>query len=181
MAALRKGSLATGGPTTIREAAKLLIDGIRSGAIRTRSGRRVQAERRSATCEEALRRRILPRMGHMLVVEVTRGDVQRFVDHLLATGHACRARSATRVNPLRVIYRQAMLYGEVAVNPTIGLQLPAVRGTRDRVAAPEEAARLLELVPDQRPGDLGHRDVRRAAARRDARAALVRHRLRARR
>ena len=40
-----------------------------------------------------------------------------------------------------------MLYGEVAVNPTTGLELPAVRGTRERIAAPEEAARLLEPCP----------------------------------
>src|SRR3954447_16952763 len=36
----------------------------------------------------------------------------------------------------------------VSVNPTTGLQLPAVRGRRDRVAAPQEAAKLLELVPE---------------------------------
>jgi len=48
-----------------------------------------------------------------------------------------------------VIFRQAMIYGDVAVNPTTGVQLPAVRGKRDRVAAAEEAARLIELVPDQ--------------------------------
>ena len=147
MAALRKGSLATGGPTTIREAAELLLDGIRSGAIRTRSGDEYKPSA-IRNYEEALRRRILPRMGHMLVVEITRGDVQRFVDHLLTTGlHASTIRNT--LNPLRLIYRQAMLYGEVAVNPTTGLQLPAVRGTRDRVAAPEEAARLLELAPDK--------------------------------
>jgi integrase len=147
MAALRKGTLAAGGPTTIRDAAAVLMAGIRSGAIRTRSGDEYKPSARR-NYDEALRRRVLPRMGHMLVVEVTRGDVQRFVDSLLASGIAPSTIRNT-VNPLRVIFRQALLYGEVAVNPTVGVQLPAVRGKRDRVAAPEEAARLLELVPDQ--------------------------------
>ena len=35
----------------------------------------------------------------------------------------------------------------MAVNPTAGLELPAVRGRRDRIAAPEEAARLLNALP----------------------------------
>jgi integrase len=147
LSALRKGTRAGGSPTTIREAAIALMAGIRSGAIRTRSGDEYKPSARR-NYDEALKRRVLPLMGHMLIVEVTRGDVQRFVDRLLATGISPSTIRNT-VNPLRVIYRQAMLYGEVAVNPTIGVQLPAVRGKRDRVAAPEEAARLLELVPER--------------------------------
>ena len=85
LAALRKGTRAGGSPTTIREAAAALVTGIRSGAIRTRSGDEYKPSARR-NYEEALRKRILPRMGHMLIVEVTRGDVQRFVDHLLASG-----------------------------------------------------------------------------------------------
>jgi integrase len=35
----------------------------------------------------------------------------------------------------------------VAANPTTGLALPAVRGRRDRVARPEEAAALIDALP----------------------------------
>jgi len=49
--------------------------------------------------------------------------------------------------PLRAIYKQAMEVGVVAVNPTTGLKMPAVRGGRDRIAAPEECARLLDALP----------------------------------
>ncbi|MDP8943141.1 MAG: site-specific integrase [Actinomycetota bacterium] len=38
--------------------------------------------------------------------------------------------------------------GELAVNPTTGLELPAVRGKRDRIASPEEAAALIAAVPE---------------------------------
>ena len=51
--------------------------------------------------------------------------------------------------PLRVIFRRAVARGELAVNPTTGLELPAVRGTRDRIASPAEAAKLLEALPDR--------------------------------
>jgi integrase len=48
--------------------------------------------------------------------------------------------------PPRAIYRRALSRGEVAVNPTAGLEMPAVR-SRDRVAAPAEAAQLIAAVP----------------------------------
>lgn len=35
------------------------------------------------------------------------------------------------------------------MNPTAALELPAVRGVRDRIAAPEEAARLLAALSDE--------------------------------
>src|SRR5205807_2695119 len=53
----------------------------------------------------------------------------------------------TTLNLLRNIYRRALQRGEVAVNPTTGLEMPAVRGGRDRIASPDEAARLLAALP----------------------------------
>ncbi len=49
--------------------------------------------------------------------------------------------------PLRVIFRRALLRGEIAVNPTTGLDLPPVRGKRERVATPAEAAALIDALP----------------------------------
>jgi integrase len=51
--------------------------------------------------------------------------------------------------PLRVIYRRAVSRGDVPLNPTTGLELPAVRGERDRVAPPEEAAALIAAAPER--------------------------------
>jgi len=45
-------------------------------------------------------------------------------------------------------FRRALARGEVAVNPTTGLELPAVRGRRDRIVAPEQAAKLLDALPE---------------------------------
>ena len=36
--------------------------------------------------------------------------------------------------PLRAIYRRVVARGEMAVNPTMGLELPAVRSKLDRIA-----------------------------------------------
>ena len=51
--------------------------------------------------------------------------------------------------PLRAIYRQALALDEVAVNPTSGVQLPAVRGKRERIASPAEAAQLIAALPQR--------------------------------
>jgi len=52
------------------------------------------------------------------------------------------------VNPLRAIYRHAVSLGNVTVNPCLGLQLPSVEGTRERIADPKEAAKLLDALPE---------------------------------
>lgn len=51
--------------------------------------------------------------------------------------------------PLRAIFRRAVARGELAVNPTSGLELPAVRGKRDRIASPSETTALLTAVPER--------------------------------
>ena len=80
--------------------------------------------------------------------------MQDLADRLLAQGlDASTIRNA--LMPLRAIYRRAVARGEVAVNPTSGLELPAVRGRRDRIASPEEAAALLAALPDGRARALG--------------------------
>ena len=49
--------------------------------------------------------------------------------------------------PLRALYRHALSLDEVSGNPCTGLRLPAVRGRRDRIASPSEAAALLDALP----------------------------------
>src|SRR4051794_21328174 len=45
------------------------------------------------------------------------------------------------------MYRRALRRDQVTSNPTVGLELRAARGSRDRIASPEEATRLLEALP----------------------------------
>jgi integrase len=48
--------------------------------------------------------------------------------------------------PLRVIFRRAVSRGVLDVNPTRGLELPAARGRRTRIADPTEAQALLNTL-----------------------------------
>jgi integrase len=70
----------------------------------------------------------------------------------MATGLSPSTVSAT-MNPLRAIYRRALERPEsgITVNPTAGLRLPKVRGGRDRIAPPDECAKLLDALaaPDR--------------------------------
>lgn len=88
---------------------------------------------------------MLPALGDRRLGDIRRSDVQRLVNRLLSDElSASTIRNA--LLPLRAIYRQALALDEVAVNPTRGLQLPASRGRRDRIAAPAEAHALLEAL-----------------------------------
>jgi integrase len=143
--AARKGALRVPAPTTIRRAGEDLVAGMRDGSVRTRSGDRYKPAAVRAY-ERDLRLRIYPELGAMRLAEVRRADLQALADRLLGSGADPSTIRGTFV-PLRVIYRRALARDEVAVNPTSGLELPAVRGTRDRIASPAEATALLEALP----------------------------------
>ena len=51
--------------------------------------------------------------------------------------------------PLRVIFRRAIEDGDLAVNRTGHLRLPAVRGRRERIGSREEAQVLLAALPER--------------------------------
>jgi integrase len=149
-AAIHHGTLVAPSDKTLRQAAGEWIAGARSGAIRTRSGDHYKPSAIRGY-EDALRRKALPVLGSARLSEVTRVDLQRFVAGLMGEGLGASSVRNT-INPVRAIYRQALAFGEVTVNPTAGLQLPAVRGRRDRIATPAEATRLLAALPDQDRG-----------------------------
>jgi integrase len=147
LSALGRGEMSTSS-TTLRQAAAAWVEGARSGAIRNRSGDRYKPSAIRGY-EEALRLRLLPDLGGAKLSEIRRADVQALVDRLLADGHGASTIRNTLL-PLRVIFRRALVRGEVAVNPTTGLELPAVRGQRDRIASPKEAAQLLAALDAHR-------------------------------
>jgi integrase len=145
--AVHRGALRAPVATTVRETGEALVDGMRSGRVRTRSGDRYKPSA-IRSYEAALRDRIVPSLGGRRLGDVQRRDVQRLADDLLAEG---RDPSTIRnaLMPLRVIFRRAVEDGDVAVNPCANLRLPAVRGRRERIAPPEEAQRLLAALPER--------------------------------
>jgi len=144
---VHRGTLRAPANTTVREAAEELVAGMRSGRVRTRSG---DLYKPSAirSYQAALRDHIVPRVGPTCLGDVQHRDVQRIAGDLLAQG---RDPSTIRnaLMPLRVIFRRAVEDGDVTVSPCAHLRLPAVRGRRERIASPDEAQRLLAVLPER--------------------------------
>lgn len=145
--ALRNGTMRAGASATLREGAEAWLEGAKSGAIRNRSG---HAYKPSAVrgYEAALVMRVLPELGGLRLSEVRRVDLQDFADRLCADGLDPSTVRNTLM-PLRAIFRRSVARGDVAVNPTSGLELPAMEGVRDRIAPPAEAAALLAALPER--------------------------------
>jgi integrase len=95
-----------------------------------------------------MRLRVLPEVGGAKLVDVARPDLQRFVYRLGAEGLAPATIQGT-ILPLRAIFRHAVSVGVLVANPATGLQLPAVRASRDRIATPAEAAILIAALRDE--------------------------------
>jgi integrase len=133
-------------PTTIklREAGEAWLEGARAGVIRSRSGD-VYKPSTVRGYEQGLRLRVYPELGSMKLSEITRTDLQDLVDGLVEVGLNASTIDVTLL-PVRAIYKRAVGRGDVALNPTAGLEMPAVRGGRDRIATPEECARLLDAL-----------------------------------
>jgi len=132
--------------TTLRDAAAAFLGGMADGSVRNRSG---DAYKPSVirSYETSLRLHVLPDLGGTQLSEIRRADIQALADRLLARGlDPSSVRNA--VMPLRAVFRRAVVRGELTANPTHGLELPAVRGRRERIASPTEAAALLAVLPD---------------------------------
>jgi len=143
--AIRRGTMRAPSQQTLRETAEAWLSSARDGSIRNRSGDRYKPSV-VRTYEISLRLRVLPELGGRKLSEIRRADLQDFADRLLARGTDASTIRNTLM-PLRAIFRRTVARGDVAVNPTSGLELPAVRGRRDRIASPDEASKLIEALP----------------------------------
>jgi integrase len=130
---------------TVREAAEQWLEAANTGAVRTRSGERYKPSA-LRSYQHALNNRVLPALGDQKLSAVARNDIQDLADRFAASGLA-PSTVRNSILPLRAIYRRATARQEIALNPTLGLALPAVRGRRDRVAPPTEATQLLAALP----------------------------------
>lgn len=141
---LRRGRLSGTPPITIRAAGEALIEGMRAGAVLNRSGDRFKPASIRGY-EQTLRDYIYPALGGARLGELQRNDVQDLVERIMASG-AQPSTVRNAIMPLRVICRRARARGQIPYNPVDGVELPAVRGRRDRVADPVEAAALLAAL-----------------------------------
>lgn len=145
LTAVNKRTLQSPSRMTVEQAAWLWLEAAHSGAVRDRSGHTYKP----GTLREyqrALRLRVLAEFGDVRLSELTRAEVQGFVDRVLGEGLS-PSTVANTLNPLQAIYRHAVRRDMVAVNPTREVELPADRGRRDRIASDDEAERLLAALP----------------------------------
>jgi integrase len=142
--ALRKGMLRSRSQTTLKQAAEDWLAAAEAGIVRTRTG---EAYKPSAVraYRQALKHRALPLFGAKRLTAISETVLQDFADQLCAQGLSPSSVRNT-ILPLRAIFRRAHRRGDVAVNPTQKLALPAVRGHRERVATPTEIGPLLDAL-----------------------------------
>lgn len=151
---LRRRELRAPSAMTFAQASDLWLEGVRAGTVRTRSGETYKPST-IRSYEQALRGSIggegglLREFGPLRLSDLSLDDVQAYADKMLARG-AEPSTIRNAVMPVRVICRWRRR--EVAINPTLGLSLPAVRTGHVRIASPAEAKRLLRaLRPADRP------------------------------
>lgn len=145
--AVSRGEMRAPTKTTIRQRAVETVDGMRSGAIRNRSGE-IFKPSACRSYETALRLHIIPALGYIRLSELRRADVQRLVEQLNASGlDASTVRNA--LMPLRLICRRALVRQEISVNPTSGLELPAVRGRRAPEVSRDAVKQMLAVLPER--------------------------------
>lgn len=147
LVAARRGALRAPSARKLTEVAEQWLEGAKSGAITNRSGDPYKPAAVRGY-EKALRLRVLPDLGDARLTDVRLTDLQGLVDKMRADGLAPSTVEST-INPVRAIYRRAHQRGEVTINPTRGLELPAIRSKPRRFATPSEAAALIAAVPSQ--------------------------------
>jgi hypothetical protein len=141
---LRRGKLRATPSATLREVAEQWLQDAAAGTVLNRSGDRYKPSVVRGY-EQALRTYVLPDLGAVQLGALQRRDVQALAERIARSGKSpSTVRNA--LLPLRAICRRALARGEIHDNPTRGLELPAVRGRRDRIAEPREAAALLSAL-----------------------------------
>jgi integrase len=144
--AIRDGRLRAARPQTLREAAEAFIEGIEAGTITSRQGAPYKPSS-ARSYAEAIRLRLLPAFGAHQLADISRRDLQLYVERLGREGVSA-SRIHNTINPLRAICRRAIDLGDLALSPCAGLRLPAEQGRRERIASPQEAANLIAALSE---------------------------------
>lgn len=145
-AAARRQRLRGPSSITVAEYAAAFLAGAKDGSIPNRSGDRYSPASLRGY-ERCLRLRVLPELGAKRLTDVTRADVQELADRMTAAGYSASTVQNT-LDPLRRMFDRALKRDLVAVDPTDGLELRRPKGRRERIASPQEAARLITALPD---------------------------------
>lgn len=125
--------------------AQRVLDQMDDGTLRNRSGFPFKKSV-VRSYESCYLQHVQPALGERRISTITRRDVQAIVDEIMARGlSASTARNS--LMPLRLAFRVA-IRDEMGVtaSPIHGVELPAVRGRRERYATPVEVQALIEAL-----------------------------------
>lgn len=129
----------------VREAGERFLAAVEAGRALSRSGTAYRASTVQGYRRE-LRERIYPAIGDKRLDAVTRGDVLALSGGMQGEGLAPTTVRNTIV-PLRALYRWAADHDITSKNPTRGLAMPGVSGSRrERFATPQEVRALLAAL-----------------------------------
>ncbi len=169
-----KGVRLAGTSQTLLEAAEAFVDGLTSGAIRTRTGGRYKPSV-VREYERSLRLHVFPTLGGARLSRIQRRDIQRLADELLASG-ADPSTIRNAIKPLQVIYR-------TRDRGRRSRRQPMRAAATSRCPWPPRAHRVASrsrsadrCASSRGPRAMGLRLLRRAAPRRTSSALVGRHR-----
>lgn len=139
-----KGTFRPGRQVTISVALDELVEGMKSGVVRTRKKKRFKpgvVREYSREIENCIK----PAFGSARPQDLRGADIQRLVDRLVAEDLAPSTVN-NKLMPLRVLYRRLLRQEEMLASPMDNLEMPAVDGKRLRIASAEEVGQLLAAV-----------------------------------
>lgn len=144
--AVKRGTMVAPTKQTISAGLDAMLEGMKAGSVRNRN-RKPFKPSAIRSYEATVEARLRSTFGTRKLTDLHRNDVQDYAEELLSEGlDPSTVRNV--LMPLRVLFRIAIRRGEVAINPTHDLELPATEGTRERVADPIEANALLEALTE---------------------------------
>lgn len=143
--AASRGEIKAPTRTTVADAASALLIGMADRTLMNRSGRPYKPAT-TRRYERALRLHVLPAVGHLRLAAVDRACLRALIRDWTRSGQDPSS-IRNNLDPLRVIFREAVEDGQITVDPTVKLSMPQGRGRRDRVADRAEAEALIEALP----------------------------------
>ena len=140
---VRRGTMRAPTSLTLEAAWKAWLEAAERGEILSRYRQPYKGSALRGYASD-MRRFVLDDLGARRLADVTADDLQGLVDRLVGQGLS-GSKVRNTIVPLQALYRKHRR--QVLVDPTDGLDLPAPGGRRERVAPPDEAAKLLAAVP----------------------------------
>jgi integrase len=145
--AVDRGEARAPSRSTIDEAAAVLLAGMKDHTTMNRSGRPYKPST-IRRYELALTKHIRPVLGRRRLADVDRAAVRALVREWTRAGQDPSS-IRNNLDPLRVIFREAIEDGQVSLDPMAKLTgLPRGGGRRERVADRAEAAELIGALPE---------------------------------